>query len=119
MILIHLGIDCDSKSLLCSFSALPLEDLVPPIYFLIDSYRVVIVFMYFRLSVQITCNKSSSPHFPVHGFASVSYTVMEGENLNTVFEHNVKGTTNLPGLEILGTITSLADTASECVINLP
>ena len=49
----------------------------------------------------------------VHGFASASYDVIEGEQLNTTFQRNVKGTTNLPILNILGTISSKTGTASE------
>ena len=48
----------------------------------------------------------------VHGFASTSYGVEEGERLDTKFGLNVKGTTSLP-LVILGTITLEAGTASE------
>lgn len=48
----------------------------------------------------------------VHGFASAVYNVEEGERLDTVFELNVKGVTNLP-LVILGTITSERGSASE------
>ena len=48
----------------------------------------------------------------VHGFASTSYDVEEGERLDTKFGLNVKGTTSLP-LVILGAITLEAGTASE------
>ena len=48
----------------------------------------------------------------VHGFASTSYDVEEGERLDTTFGLNVKGTTSLP-LVILGTITLEPDTTSE------
>ena len=54
----------------------------------------------------------------VHGFASVSYNAVEGESLNTTFHHNVKGTTNLQTLSILGIISSEAGTASERLGNL-
>ena len=51
---------------------------------------------------------SFHPVCTVHGFASASYYVEEGEMLDTVFQLNVKGTTNLPNLTLSGTITSVA-----------
>ena len=42
----------------------------------------------------------------VHGFTNVSYDVEEGERLDTGFELNVKGMTNFPNLNLLGSITT-------------
>jgi hypothetical protein len=50
------------------------------------------------------------PQCVVHGFASTSYDVEEGERLDTTFGLNVKGTTSLP-LVILGIITLETGTA--------
>ena len=57
-------------------------------------------------------------HSTVHGFANASYAVVEDKRLDTTFSLNVKGETNLP-LMISGAITSEADTASECLLDLP
>ena len=54
-----------------------------------------------------------TPLCTVHGFANASYDVEEGELLETTFELNVKGTTFIILLFILGTITQEAGTASE------
>ena len=56
-------------------------------------------------------------HSTVHGFANVSYAVVEDKRLDTTFSLNVKGETNLP-LMISGAITSEAGTASECLLDL-
>ena len=58
-------------------------------------------------------------HSTVHGFANVSYTVVEDKRLDTTFGLNVKGKTNL-SLTISGTITSKeAGTASEWLLRFP
>ena len=60
---------------------------------------------------------SFHPVCTVHGFASASYDVEEGEMLDTVFKLNVKGTTNLLNLILLGNITSVAGlNTSECLL---
>ena len=57
--------------------------------------------------------------FTVHGFANASYDVEEGERLDTVFQLNVKGTTNLPNLMLSGNITSVpGPNTSECLLNV-
>lgn len=49
----------------------------------------------------------------VHGFQNVTYTVNEGEILNTVFGLNVKGTTRFPRLALTGMVTAAPHTASK------
>lgn len=53
----------------------------------------------------------------VHGFDNVTYNVTEGNRLDFVFQLNIKGTTNLPSLQLNGMIeASPAGTASELYI---
>ena len=49
-------------------------------------------------------------NYTVHGFASVSYTVVEREQLTTTFRPNVKGN-SLPGANIGGEIIAESGTA--------
>ena len=65
---------------------------------------VIPIFLCYDISFYSLCT--------VHGFASASYDVEEGERLDTTFGLNVKGTTSLP-LVILGIITLETGTASE------
>ena len=46
--------------------------------------------------------------FVVHGFRQSVYDVEEGNRLDTQFALNVVGTTQLPALDISGTITAEA-----------
>ena len=50
----------------------------------------------------------------VHGFLKVMYVVAENDSLDIIFQHNVKGETELPNLNIPGIITAApGDTASK------
>ena len=50
----------------------------------------------------------------VHGFPQVRYSVSEGGRLDTIFQLNVKGTTQFGALVVTGLITAAADgTASK------
>ena len=42
----------------------------------------------------------------VHGFLKVMYDVAENDSLDIIFQHNVKGETKLPNLDIPGIITA-------------
>ena len=54
----------------------------------------------------------------VHGFLQAEYSITEGDSLNTVFQLNVKGTTQLPRLFLTGTITAAAaGTASKGMLS--
>ena len=69
-------------------------------------------YSYTLRSLILCCDISYYSVCTVHGFASTSYDVEEGERLDTTFGLNVKGTTSLP-LVILGTITLEPGTTSE------
>ena len=59
--------------------------------------------------MNVTTKKQYSPNdFVVHGFRQSVYDVEEGNRLDTEFALNVVGTTQLPALDISGTITAEA-----------
>ena len=62
---------------------------------------------------------SFHPVCTVHGFAYASYDVEEGNRLETIFEVNVKGETNLTILSLSGIISSAAGpNTSKCLLCL-
>ena len=46
---------------------------------------------------------------PVHGFQRPTYTVLEGESVEIVFQRNAKGQTRFPRLSLYGIVTSHGD----------
>ena len=68
---------------------------------------------YNKYNVNGSISAAFCPFSTVHGFANASYNVVESELLDTTFQLNVKGTTNVQSLPILGNITSEESTASE------
>ena len=63
----------------------------------------------------VSCDKQRDFYYTVHGFLQEEYDVDEDERLDTMFQLNVKGTTQFgSALVVIGTITAEADgTASE------
>ena len=48
---------------------------------------------------------------PVHGFQRPTYTVLEGESVDIVFQRNAKGQTRFARLDLRGNVTSYGDPA--------
>ena len=48
---------------------------------------------------------------PVHGFQRPTYTVLEGEGVDIVFQRNAKGQTRFLRLNLNGNVTSYGDPA--------
>ena len=63
----------------------------------------------------VSCDKQRYFYYTVHGFLQAEYDVDEDERLDTVFQLNVKGTTQFgSNLFVHGVVTTTADgTASK------